>query len=117
MLEEPSDCGISLTPVEERGKERGLNRKNLRLQCSFKKNLFRSNRSCKAKIPVSKVLNLTGLSMFAIVIVAWAQHDGKFRVQQLGPLVNYIHHSRRSEIHIFTARTEETQQMLIVGRV
>lgn len=55
--------------------------------------------------------------MFAIVIVAWAQHDGKFRVQHLGPLINYIPHSRRSEMHIFMARTEETQHMFIEGRV
>lgn len=52
-LEKPSDCGVDLTPVEEREKEGGLNRKSLRLQYSFKKNLFRSTGSCKAKIPAN----------------------------------------------------------------
>lgn len=37
MLEKPFDCGVDLTPVEERGKEGGLSRKNVNCRAVLRK--------------------------------------------------------------------------------
>ena len=37
MLEKPFDCGVGLTPVEGRGKEGGLSRKNVNCRAVLRK--------------------------------------------------------------------------------
>ena len=37
MLEKPFDCGVGLTPVEERGKEGGLSRKKVNCRAVLRK--------------------------------------------------------------------------------
>ena len=65
-VEQP-DCGIGLTPVEEREKEGRLKRRILDFNTVLRKSCqSQLGVSPKAKLPVSRVLRLTGVNTFAM---------------------------------------------------